>query len=87
MVGNSQQQVGSVLDVETVILNGPLGCCCAPRPHPPITPRFPDFTMSPSGLQYKDYKEGAGEAAGPGDTCVVDWGGYTIGGWYGVGSP
>jgi FKBP-type peptidyl-prolyl cis-trans isomerase len=43
--------------------------------------------MSPSGLQYKDYKEGAGEAAGPGDTCVVDWGGYTIGGWYGVGSP
>jgi len=43
---------------------------------------FSDFTMTDSGLQYKDYKEGSGELPQNGDTAVVDWGGYTIG-YYG----
>lgn len=44
--------------------------------------RYPDFTMTPSGLQYKDLREGSGESPQPGDTLVVDWDGYTIG-YYG----
>lgn len=38
--------------------------------------------MTPSGLQFKDLREGTGEAPKPGDTLVVDWSGYTIG-YYG----
>lgn len=38
--------------------------------------------MTPSGLQYKDLREGSGKAPQPGDTLVVDWSGYTIG-YYG----
>lgn len=35
--------------------------------------RYPDFTMTPSGLQYKDLREGTGETPQAGDTLVVDW--------------
>lgn len=43
---------------------------------------YPDFTLTPSGLQFKDLREGTGETPKPGDTLVVDWSGYTIG-YYG----
>jgi hypothetical protein len=46
---------------------------------------YPDFTVTKSGLQYKDMKEGTGDAVfdgGKGSTAVVDWDGYTIG-YYG----
>ncbi|KAF8071220.1 FKBP19 [Scenedesmus sp. PABB004] len=43
---------------------------------------YPDFTTTPSGLQFKDFKEGAGPPPARGDTVVVDWSGYTIG-YYG----
>lgn len=43
---------------------------------------YPDFTMTPSGLQYKDLREGTGESPRDGDVLVVDWDGYTIG-YYG----
>eukprot|EP00879_Flechtneria_rotunda_P009077 GHRR01009504.1.p1 GENE.GHRR01009504.1~~GHRR01009504.1.p1 ORF type:complete len:268 (+),score=68.52 GHRR01009504.1:109-912(+) len=43
---------------------------------------YPDFTMTPSGLQYKDLREGTGETPQPGDTLIIDWDGYTIG-YYG----
>lgn len=38
-------------------------CCC----------RYPDFTMTDSGLQYKDLREGTGETPQAGDVLVVDW--------------
>ncbi|KAL2651642.1 hypothetical protein R1flu_019770 [Riccia fluitans] len=41
--------------------------------------RFPDYVETPSGLQYKDLREGAGPAPEQGDQVMVDWGGYTIG--------
>merc|ERR1712023_576914 len=44
--------------------------------------RFPDFTLTPSGLQYKDMREGTGTEAQVGDSVTVDWDGYTIG-YYG----
>ncbi|GAX80883.1 hypothetical protein CEUSTIGMA_g8318.t1 [Chlamydomonas eustigma] len=44
--------------------------------------KYGDFTATPSGLQYKDYKEGSGEVPSPGDMVVFDWDGYTIG-YYG----
>lgn len=47
-----------------------------------MSSRYTDFTMTPSGLQYKDLREGSGETPQPGDTLVVDWDGYTIG-YYG----
>ncbi len=47
-------------------------CCC----------RFSDYVQSASGLQYQDFKVGEGPAPQLGQTCVVDWGGYTIG-YYG----
>ena len=46
---------------------------------------YPDFTVTKSGLQYKDMKEGTGDKVfdgGKGSTAVVDWDGYTIG-YYG----
>lgn len=43
---------------------------------------YPDFTTTPSGLQFKDLREGTGETPQAGDTLVVDWDGYTIG-YYG----
>lgn len=43
---------------------------------------YPDFTMTSSGLQFKDLREGTGESPQQGDTLVVDWDGYTIG-YYG----
>lgn len=46
------------------------------------TCRYPDFVETPSGLQYKDFREGSGDAAVDGDMLVVDWDGYTIG-YYG----
>ncbi|KAL3700337.1 hypothetical protein R1sor_018359 [Riccia sorocarpa] len=44
--------------------------------------RFPDYVETPSGLQYKDLREGTGPAAEEGDQVMVDWAGYTIG-YYG----
>lgn len=44
--------------------------------------RFADFTETPSGLQYYDFREGTGRQPRRGDTCVVDWTGVTIG-YYG----
>jgi hypothetical protein len=35
--------------------------------------RYPDFTTTDSGLQFKDMREGTGETPQPGDTLVVDW--------------
>nr|GMD75723.1 peptidyl-prolyl cis-trans isomerase FKBP19, chloroplastic [Ipomoea batatas] len=44
--------------------------------------RFPDYTETNSGLQYKDLRVGSGPSPKTGDTVVVDWDGYTIG-YYG----
>lgn len=44
--------------------------------------RYDDFTLTPSGLQYKDVRPGTGEVAKAGDAVIVDWGGWTIG-YYG----
>ncbi|EOX99599.1 FKBP-like peptidyl-prolyl cis-trans isomerase family protein isoform 2 [Theobroma cacao] len=44
--------------------------------------RFPDYTETESGLQYKDLRVGDGPAPKMGQTVVVDWDGYTIG-YYG----
>ena len=39
-----------------------------------------DFTLTPSGLRYKDAKPGKGTVTPePGDRVVVDWTGFTIG--------
>eukprot|EP01039_Chlorochromonas_danica_P005121 gene5121-5627_t len=43
---------------------------------------YPDFTHSPTGLQYKIVKQGNGSSPKKGDRVVVDWEGYTIG-YYG----
>eukprot|EP00262_Sarcandra_glabra_P006934 TRINITY_DN19496_c0_g1_i1.p1 TRINITY_DN19496_c0_g1~~TRINITY_DN19496_c0_g1_i1.p1 ORF type:complete len:255 (+),score=35.32 TRINITY_DN19496_c0_g1_i1:12-776(+) len=44
--------------------------------------RFPDYTETQSGLQYKDLRIGSGPTPKTGETVVVDWAGYTIG-YYG----
>lgn len=44
--------------------------------------RYPDYTETNSGLQYKDLRVGSGPIPKVGDTVVVDWDGYTIG-YYG----
>ncbi|XP_024020931.1 peptidyl-prolyl cis-trans isomerase FKBP19, chloroplastic isoform X2 [Morus notabilis] len=44
--------------------------------------RYPDYTETESGLQYKDLRLGDGPGPKRGDTVVVDWDGYTIG-YYG----
>ncbi|KAH9614572.1 hypothetical protein KSS87_017053, partial [Heliosperma pusillum] len=44
--------------------------------------RYPDYTQTQSGLQYKDLRMGNGPIPNTGDTVVVDWAGYTIG-YYG----
>lgn len=44
--------------------------------------RYPDYTETSSGLQYKDLRVGDGPTPKMGDTVVVDWDGYTIG-YYG----
>ncbi|XP_078447590.1 peptidyl-prolyl cis-trans isomerase FKBP19, chloroplastic-like [Wolffia australiana] len=44
--------------------------------------RYPDYTETPSGLQYKDLRVGEGPTPKVGETVVVDWDGYTIG-YYG----
>ncbi|CAN1308698.1 Peptidyl-prolyl cis-trans isomerase FKBP19, chloroplastic [Linum perenne] len=44
--------------------------------------RFPDYTETSSGLQYKDLRPGTGATPNVGETVVVDWDGYTIG-YYG----
>ena len=41
--------------------------------------RFSDYTLTESGLQYKDLREGAGPSPKKGDRVVIDWDGYTIG--------
>ena len=64
-----------VSDRRCTLLTAPLIHCI----HFDHVARFSDFTMTDSGLQYKDYKEGTGELPQDGDTAVVDWGGYTIG--------
>lgn len=44
--------------------------------------RYPDYTETESGLQYKDLRTGDGPVPKIGDLVVVDWDGYTIG-YYG----
>ncbi|KAH7279846.1 hypothetical protein KP509_37G040000 [Ceratopteris richardii] len=44
--------------------------------------RYPDYTLTESGLQYKDLKVGTGPIPKEGEIVVVDWDGYTIG-YYG----
>ncbi|WOL11634.1 peptidyl-prolyl cis-trans isomerase FKBP19, chloroplastic [Canna indica] len=44
--------------------------------------RYPDYTETQSGLQYKDLRVGDGPTPKSGDMVVVDWDGYTIG-YYG----
>lgn len=44
--------------------------------------RYPDYTETESGLQYKDLRQGSGPTPKMGETVVVDWDGYTIG-YYG----
>ncbi|CAG9467211.1 unnamed protein product [Pedinophyceae sp. YPF-701] len=44
--------------------------------------KYPDFTLTDSGLQYKDYKLGEGEVPRDGDRLTVDWSGVTLG-YYG----
>ena len=44
---------------------------------------YPDYEMTPSGLQYKDLRVGQGAQPKQGSTCVVDWDGFTIG-YYGA---
>ncbi|KAL5717154.1 Peptidyl-prolyl cis-trans isomerase fkbp19 [Ranunculus cassubicifolius] len=44
--------------------------------------RYPDYTETESGLQYKDLRAGSGPSPKMGETVVVDWDGYTIG-YYG----
>ncbi|KAG8365782.1 hypothetical protein BUALT_Bualt17G0007600 [Buddleja alternifolia] len=44
--------------------------------------RYPDYTETNSGLQYKDLRVGSGPTPKIGETVVVDWDGYTIG-YYG----
>ncbi|KAJ6811650.1 peptidyl-prolyl cis-trans isomerase FKBP19, chloroplastic isoform X1 [Iris pallida] len=44
--------------------------------------RYPDYTETQSGLQYKDLRVGNGPTPKRGETVVVDWDGYTIG-YYG----
>ena len=43
---------------------------------------YPDFTLTASGLQYKDFREGSGASPKPGQRVIVDWDGYTAG-YYG----
>ncbi|KAH1260743.1 Peptidyl-prolyl cis-trans isomerase FKBP19, chloroplastic [Glycine max] len=44
--------------------------------------RYPDYTETESGLQYKDLRPGNGPKPKMGETVVVDWDGYTRG-YYG----
>ncbi|KAF5449206.1 hypothetical protein F2P56_029684 [Juglans regia] len=44
--------------------------------------RYPDYTETESGLQYKDLRVGNGPTPKMGETVVVDWDGFTIG-YYG----
>ncbi|EYU28483.1 hypothetical protein ABFS82_11G081100 [Erythranthe guttata] len=44
--------------------------------------RYPDYTETNSGLQYKDLRQGSGPIPKTGEIVVVDWDGYTIG-YYG----
>ncbi|KAK8933733.1 hypothetical protein KSP39_PZI015987 [Platanthera zijinensis] len=44
--------------------------------------RYPDYTETESGLQFKDLRIGDGPKPMKGETVVVDWDGYTIG-YYG----
>ncbi|KAG2239570.1 hypothetical protein Bca52824_091630 [Brassica carinata] len=44
--------------------------------------KYPDYTETPSGLQYKDLRVGTGRIPKKGEKVVVDWDGYTIG-YYG----
>lgn len=40
---------------------------------------FPDYEVTASGLQYKDFKAGSGARPSKGDKVLVDWTGVTIG--------
>eukprot|EP00271_Cylindrocystis_brebissonii_P020455 TRINITY_DN677_c0_g1_i4.p1 TRINITY_DN677_c0_g1~~TRINITY_DN677_c0_g1_i4.p1 ORF type:complete len:315 (-),score=66.63 TRINITY_DN677_c0_g1_i4:558-1502(-) len=44
--------------------------------------RYADYTLTESGLQFKDLREGNGPSPRQGQTVVVDWAGFTIG-YYG----
>ncbi|KAK3252686.1 hypothetical protein CYMTET_38030 [Cymbomonas tetramitiformis] len=40
---------------------------------------YEDYVLTDSGLQYKDFRLGAGDVPQAGDKVVVDWDGYTVG--------
>ena len=44
--------------------------------------RYPDYVLTDSGLQYKDLRDGPGDAVSNGAHVTVDWDGYTLG-YYG----
>ena len=44
--------------------------------------RYPDYTMTDSGLQYKDLRDGSGDTVSEGSRVTIDWDGYTLG-YYG----
>ena len=58
-------------------VGSPLTCTAAHVLH-----RYPDYTLTTSGLQYIDLREGTGKQPQQGATVLIDWGGYTIG-YYG----
>ena len=43
------------------------------------TTLYPDFTVTDSGLQFKDFKQGTGSSPADGDRVLVDWTGVTVG--------
>jgi len=43
------------------------------------TTLYPDFSLSGTGLQFKDYKLGTGVTPGASDRVLVDWTGVTVG--------
>lgn len=44
---------------------------------------YPDFTLTASGLQFKDFREGSGAMPRTGQRVILDWDGYTAG-YYGT---
>ena len=53
----------------------PLGALIDARSYGKSRMRAADFTLTESGLQFKDLKEGAGPSPAAGQTAVVDWDG------------
>ncbi|KAL0027334.1 hypothetical protein WJX79_001396 [Trebouxia sp. C0005] len=47
-----------------------------------VRTKYPDYVLTDSGLQYKDLRDGSGDAVSNGSHVTVDWDGYTLG-YYG----